>query len=124
MSKTYTNCPVEYTASIIGNKWKIIILRDLLTGTKRYNELSRSVLGISAKVLTENLRDLEKDGIVKRKVYPVVPPKVEYSLTSKGLELKDVLEQMKIFGEKYKDEYNNLKIRNNFNNQKSLKLID
>ncbi len=104
MSKTYTNCPVEYTASIIGNKWKIIILRDLLTGTKRYNELSRSVLGISAKVLTENLRDLEKDGIVKRKVYPVVPPKVEYSLTSKGLELKDVLEQMKIFGEKYKDE--------------------
>ena len=102
MSKTYTNCPVEYTASIIGNKWKIIILRDLLTGTKRYNELSRSVLGISAKVLTENLRDLEKDGIVKRKVYPVVPPKVEYSLTSKGLELKDVLEQMKIFGEKYK----------------------
>ena len=104
MSKTYTNCPVEYTASIIGNKWKIIILRDLLTGTKRYNELSRSVVGISAKVLTENLRDLEKDGIVKRKVYPVVPPKVEYSLTSKGLELKDVLEQMKIFGEKYKDE--------------------
>lgn len=104
MSKTYTNCPVEYTASIIGNKWKIIILRDLLTGTKRYNELSRSVVGISAKVLTENLRDLEKDGIVKRKVYPVIPPKVEYSLTSKGLELKDVLEQMKIFGEKYKDE--------------------
>lgn len=104
MSKTYTNCPVEYTASIIGNKWKIIILRDLLTGTKRYNELSRSAVGISAKVLTENLRYLEKDGIVKRKVYPVVPPKVEYSLTSKGLELKDVLEQMKIFGEKYKDE--------------------
>ncbi len=103
MAKTYTNCPVEYTASIIGNKWKIIILRDLLTGTKRYNELSRSVVGISAKVLTENLRDLEKDGIVLRKVYPVVPPKVEYSLTEKGKELKDVLECMKVFGEKYKD---------------------
>ena len=103
MAKTYTNCPVEYTASIIGNKWKIIILRDLLTGTKRYNELSRSVVGISAKVLTENLRDLEKDGIVLRKVYPVVPPKVEYSLTEKGTELKDVLECMKVFGEKYKD---------------------
>ena len=72
MRKTYTNCPVEYTASIIGNKWKIIILRDLLTGTKRYNELTRSVVGISAKVLTENLRDLERDGIVKRKVYPNV----------------------------------------------------
>ena len=80
MAKTYTNCPVEYTASIISNKWKIIILRDLLTGTKRYNELSRSVVGISAKVLTENLRELERDGIIKRKVYPVVPPKVEYSL--------------------------------------------
>ena len=103
MSKIYTNCPVEYTASIIGNKWKIIILRDLLTGTKRYNELTRSVVGISAKVLTENLRDLEKDGIVKRKVYPVVPPKVEYSFTDKGLELKGVLDLMRAFGEKYKE---------------------
>lgn len=104
MAKTYTNCPVEYTASIIGNKWKLIILRDLLTGTKRYNELTRSVVGISAKVLTENLRDLERDGIVKRKVYPVVPPKVEYSLTEKGKDLKDVLESMRSFGLKYKGE--------------------
>lgn len=104
MAKTYTNCPVEYTASLIGNKWKIIILRDLLTGTKRYNELARSVVGISAKVLTENLRDLEQDGIVKRKVYPVVPPKVEYSLTEKGQDLKDVLESMRTFGLKYKEE--------------------
>lgn len=103
MAKTYTSCPVEYTASIIGSKWKIIILRDLLTGTKRYNELTRSVVGISAKVLTENLRDLEKDGIITRKVYPVVPPKVEYSLTEKGLELKGVLDLMKEFGLKYKD---------------------
>lgn len=103
MAKTYTNCPVEYTAAIISNKWKIIILRDLLTGVKRYNELTRSVVGISAKVLTENLRDLEKDGIVMRKVYPVVPPKVEYSLTEKGEELKGVLESMRVFGEKYKD---------------------
>lgn len=103
MAKTYTNCPVEYTASIIGNKWKIIILRDLLTGTKRYNELTRSVVGISAKVLTENLRDLESDGIIARKVYPVVPPKVEYSLTEKGKELKGILNLMKEFGIKYKD---------------------
>lgn len=103
MVKTYTNCPVEYTASIIGNKWKIIILRDLLDGTKRYNELTRSVVGISAKVLTENLRDLERDGIISRKVYPVVPPKVEYSLTEKGKELKGVLDMMRAFGEKYKD---------------------
>lgn len=103
MAKTYTNCPVEYTASIISNKWKIIILRDLLTGTKRYNELTRSVVGISAKVLTENLRDLENDGIISRKVYPVVPPKVEYSLTQKGMELKGILDSMKEFGLKYKD---------------------
>lgn len=102
MSKTFTDCPVEYTASIISNKWKIIILRELLTGTKRYNELNRNVVGISAKVLTENLRDLENDGIVKRKVYPVVPPKVEYSLTDKGLDLNDVIKSMKEFGIKYK----------------------
>ncbi|MDY6338484.1 MAG: helix-turn-helix domain-containing protein [Saccharofermentans sp.] len=102
MAKTFTDCPVEYTASLIANKWKIIILRDLLTGTKRYNELTRSVVGISAKVLTENLRELEKDGIINRKVYPEVPPRVEYSLTKKGEDLKDVIETMKVFGLKYK----------------------
>lgn len=102
MAKTFTDCPVEYTASLIANKWKIIILRDLLTGTKRYNELTRSVVGISAKVLTENLRELEKDGIINRKVYPEVPPKVEYSLTKKGEDLKEVIETMKVFGLKYK----------------------
>lgn len=102
MQKIYTNCPVEYTASIVGTKWKILILRDLFDGTKRYNELVRSVVGISAKVLTENLRDLEKDEIISRKVYPVVPPKVEYSLTEKGRELESIINAMKIFGEKYK----------------------
>ena len=103
MAKTFTDCPVEYTASLIANKWKIIILRELLTGTKRYNELTRNVVGISAKVLTENLRELEKDGIISRKVYPEVPPKVEYSLTNNGEDLKDVIEAMKEFGIKYKD---------------------
>ena len=103
MAKIFTDCPVEYTASLIANKWKIIILRELLTGTKRYNELTRNVVGISAKVLTENLRELEKDGIISRKVYPEVPPKVEYSLTNKGEDLKDVIEAMKEFGIKYKD---------------------
>ena len=102
MAKTITDCPVEYTTSLIANKWKIIILRELLTGTKRYNELTRSVVGISAKVLTENLRELEKDGIINRKVYPEVPPRVEYSLTKKGEDLKDVIETMKVFGLKYK----------------------
>lgn len=103
MVKVYTSCPVEYTASIISNKWKVLILRDLIDGTKRYNELNRSVVGISAKVLTQNLKDLEQDGIVSRKVYPVVPPKVEYSLTDKGKELKGILDMMKEFGMKYKD---------------------
>ena len=102
MAKTFTDCPVEYMAVLIANKWKIIILRELLTGTKRYNELTRSVVGISSKVLTENLRDMEKDGIISRVVYPEVPPKVEYSLTEKGEDLKEVIEAMKQFGLKYK----------------------
>ena len=103
MAKVYTECPVEYTASILSNKWKCLILRDLLTGTKRFNELNKSIIGISAKVLTENLRELENDGIVNRKTYAVVPPKVEYSLSSKGEELKSIIDLMKDFGNKYKD---------------------
>ena len=103
MAKVYTECPVEYTASILSNKWKCLILRDLLTGTKRFNELNKSIIGISAKVLTENLRELENDGIVNRKTYAVVPPKVEYSLSPKGEELKPIIDLMKDFGNKYKN---------------------
>ena len=103
MAKVYTECPVEYTASILSNKWKCLILRDLIEGTKRFNELNKSIIGISAKVLTENLRELENDGIVKRKTYAVVPPKVEYSLSAKGEELKPIIDLMKEFGNKYKD---------------------
>ena len=103
MAKVYTECPVEYTASILSNKWKCLILRDLLTGTKRFNELNKSIIGISAKVLTENLRELENDGIVNRKTYAVVPPKVEYSLSPKGEELKPIIDLMKEFGNKYKN---------------------
>lgn len=103
MRKLYTDCPVEYTASMIANKWKILILRDLMDGTKRYNELIRTVKGISAKVLTENLRELEGDGIIKRTVYPVVPPKVEYSMTEKGNALKPIIDLMRDYGKKYKD---------------------
>ncbi|MBR3674260.1 MAG: helix-turn-helix transcriptional regulator [Clostridia bacterium] len=103
MAKVYTECPVEYTASILSNKWKCLILRDLLTGTKRFNELNKSIIGISAKVLTENLREMENDGIINRKTYAVVPPKVEYSLSTKGEELKPIIDLMKEFGNKYKD---------------------
>lgn len=103
MAKVYTECPVEYTASILSNKWKCLILRDLLTGTKRFNELNKSIIGISAKVLTENLREMENDGIINRKTYAVVPPKVEYSLSAKGEELKPIIDLMKEFGNKYKN---------------------
>ena len=106
MRKLYTTCPVEYTASMIANKWKILILRDLITGTKRYNELTRSVVGISAKVLTENLRELESDGIIERKVYSEVPPKVEYYLTDKGNDLRPIIDLMKEYGLKYKGSNN------------------
>ena len=104
MAKVYTNCPVEYTASILSNKWKCLILRDLTEGTKRFNELNKSIIGISAKVLTENLRELENDGIVIRKTYAVVPPKVEYSLSPKGEELKPIIDLMKEYGNKYKEQ--------------------
>lgn len=107
MRKIYTNCPIEYTSSIIANKWNILIIRDLLSGKKRYNELKRSVVGISAKVLTENLKSLENNGVVSREVYAVVPPKVEYSLTDKGLELRGILDIMEKFGTKYKNNYTN-----------------
>lgn len=102
MIKVYTECPVEYTASLLGNRWKPLILRELLEGTKRYNELLRNVAGVSPKVLTENLRELEEDGILIRTVYPEVPPKVEYSLTEKGLDLKEIIEAMRLYGNKYR----------------------
>ena len=83
---------------LISNKWKILIIRDLLNGTKRFGELQRTVAGISQKVLTSNLKELESDGLINRKVYPVVPPKVEYSLTDLGLSLKSVLDSMVAWG--------------------------
>lgn len=101
MTKQVTGCPVEYTANLIGNKWKMVIVRDLITGPKRPSDLSRSLTGITPKVLTENLRALEADGLVARKVFPVVPPKVEYSLTEKGEDLKEVFAAMRQFGAKW-----------------------
>ena len=95
-------CPVEMTLQLIGDKWKVLIIRDLLGGTKRFNELMRSVSGISQKVLTANLRSLEASGLVNRKVYPQVPPKVEYSLTDTGLSLKPILDSMIEWGMAYK----------------------
>lgn len=94
--------PVETTLMLIGNKWKVLILRDLLTGTKRFGELKKSIGGISQKVLTAQLRDMEESGLVSRKVYAEVPPRVEYPLTELGQSLKPILDSMWNWGEGYK----------------------
>lgn len=91
------------TLQLIGNKWKVLIIRDLLGGTKRFNELMRSVTGITQKVLTSNLRSMEEAGLLTRKVYPEVPPRVEYSLTDTGMSLKPVLDSMIAWGTEYKN---------------------
>ncbi len=96
-------CPVEITLQLIGNKWKVLIIRDLLSGTKRFNELMRSVSGITQKVLTSNLRAMEQTGLVIRTVYPQVPPKVEYSLTETGMSLKPILDSMVMWGNSYRE---------------------
>lgn len=95
-------CPVETTLLLIGDKWKVLILRDLLTGTKRFSELKKSLNGITQKMLTQQLRDMENNGLLSRKVYPVVPPKVEYSLTDLGSSLQPILDAMMVFGESFK----------------------
>lgn len=94
-------CPVATTVDLIGNKWKILIMRELLAGTKRFNALNKSIDGISQKVLTENLRKMEKDGIVLRKVYAEVPPKVEYSLSELGDSLRPIIDAMSDWGTSY-----------------------
>lgn len=95
-------CPVETTLTLIGDKWKVLILRDLLPGTKRFGELKKSIGGVSQKVLTAQLRDMEESGLVSRKVYAEVPPRVEYSLTELGQSLKPILDFMWNWGEGYK----------------------
>lgn len=95
-------CPVETTLMLIGNKWKVLILRDLMPGTKRFGELRKSIGTVSQKVLTAQLRDMEEKGLVNRHVYAEVPPRVEYSLTNLGKSLKPILDAMGSWGEEYK----------------------
>lgn len=95
-------CPVETTLLLIGSKWKVLILRDLIDGKKRFGELKRSVGSVSQKVLTAQLREMEADGLVKRTVYAEVPPRVEYELTELGFTLKPILDSLWDWGEKYK----------------------
>lgn len=94
MKQDLSACPVEIAMGLIGDKWKILIIRDLLTGTKRFGELKKSLNGISQKVLTNTLRDMEKSGLVHREVFAEVPPRVEYSLTDTGWSLKPILDSM------------------------------
>ncbi|MBH9979302.1 MULTISPECIES: winged helix-turn-helix transcriptional regulator [Bifidobacterium] len=98
-------CPVETTLLLISDKWKVLILRDLLGGTLRFGELRRSLGSVSQKVLTANLRQMERDGLVHRKVYPEVPPRVEYSLTETGKSLRPVIEAMRDWGSNYQAEH-------------------
>lgn len=95
-------CPVETTLTLISDKWKVLILRDLLPGTKRFGELKKSIDSVSQKVLTSQLRQMEESGLLLRTAYPEVPPRVEYSLTDLGYSLKPILDAMQDWGEAYK----------------------
>jgi DNA-binding HxlR family transcriptional regulator len=96
-----TVCPIARTAGIISGKWTLLIIRDLASGVKRFNQLERSLHGISPKTLSERLRSLEEEGIITRQTFAEVPPRVEYSLTEKGRDLVDVIESMRSYGKRW-----------------------
>lgn len=96
-------CPVETTLTLISDRWKVLILRDLMDGTKRFGELKKSIGTITQKVLTSNLRDMEASGLLTRTVYAEVPPRVEYTLTETGYSLKPILDAMWDWGLSYKE---------------------
>jgi DNA-binding HxlR family transcriptional regulator len=96
-----TICPVARTADIISGKWTLLIIRDLTSGVKRFNQLERSLCGISPKTLSERLRSLEEEGIIQRQTFAEVPPRVEYSLTEKGRDLVGVIESMRCYGKRW-----------------------
>lgn len=96
-------CPVATTVQLIGSKWKLLIMRNLLTRPWRFNELKKDLDGISQKVLTDSLRSMEEDGIITRTVYAEVPPRVEYALSDVGESMRPILDAMKEWGMKYKE---------------------
>lgn len=100
-TKRQFHCPVEATISVLEGKWKLLIIRELMKGTRRFSQIQRAIPSVTQKMLTKQLRELERDGLISRKVYPQVPPKVEYSLTEIGRELESVLEAMHRWGERY-----------------------
>ena len=95
-------CPVATTVQLIGGKWKLLLLRNLLERPWRFNELKKSLDGISQKVLTDSLRSMEADGLISRTVYPEVPPRVEYALTDLGKSMRPIIEALAEYGEYYK----------------------
>lgn len=101
-AKDLPACPVETTLTMISDKWKVLILRDLLPGTKRFGELKKSIGNVSQKVLTAQLRQMEESGLLIRTVFPEVPPRVEYTLTELGTSLKPILDAMYNWGQEYK----------------------
>jgi DNA-binding HxlR family transcriptional regulator len=94
-------CPIARTAEIIGGKWTLLIIRDLASGVKRFNQLERSLHGISPKTLSERLRSLEEEGVIIRQTFAEVPPRVEYTLTEKGRDLVDVVDSMRSYGKRW-----------------------
>ena len=102
VGKELPACPVETTLTLISDKWKVLILRDLMPGTKRFGELKKSLGSVSQKVLTAQLREMEQSGLLVRTVYPEVPPRVEYTLTDLGRSLKPILDALQNWGEAYK----------------------
>ena len=99
-------CPVATTISLIGNKWKLLIIRNLLVGKARFKDLKNGIDGISQKVLTDNLRSMEEDGLIIRKSYPEIPPRVEYELSEIGNSLRPIIKSMEVWGNEYKKEKN------------------
>lgn len=106
-TKTLPACPVETTLMLISDRWKVLIVRDLMDGTKRFGELKKSIGQITQKVLTANLRSMESCGLVTRMVYAEVPPRVEYTLTETGYSLKPILDAMVDWGTNYKLKHEN-----------------
>lgn len=104
-NKNFPECPVALTVGLIGNKWKLLILRELFSGTKRFGELRKSLTPISQRILTQNLREMERDGILSRRVYAEVPPRVEYSLNETGRTLFPVIDAMAEWGKNYKKRF-------------------
>ena len=103
MKANATTCPAEFTLAMIGGRWKIPIIFHLLAGRRRFSELARSLNGVTQKMLTQQLREMERNGLVTRNIFPQVPPKVEYSLTELGASLQPVVEAMCRWGELHGD---------------------